>query len=78
VRRGGREVFGGSASTAQLKRKFPELVAWLLRSNAVPAGTVLSTGTGIIQPMDIGLEPGDEVTIACPQIGALTNPVALV
>jgi 2-dehydro-3-deoxy-D-arabinonate dehydratase len=78
VMRGSREVFGGSASTAQLKRKFPELVGWLLRSNAVPTGTVLSTGTGIIQPMDVGLEPGDVVTISCPEIGALVNPVALV
>jgi len=39
---------------------------------------VLSTGTGIIQPMDIGLEEGDVVTIACPEIGELRNPVALV
>jgi 2-dehydro-3-deoxy-D-arabinonate dehydratase len=78
VTRGGREVFGGKASTAQLKRKFPELVDWLLRSNRVPPGSVLSTGTGIIQPMDVGLEEGDLVTIACPQIGELTNPVALV
>ena len=78
VMRGIREVFGGSASTAQLKRKFPELVGWLRRSNAVPIGTVLSTGTGIIQPMDVGLEPGDVVTISCPEIGALVNPVALV
>jgi 2-dehydro-3-deoxy-D-arabinonate dehydratase len=78
VLRGGREVFRGSASTAQLKRRFPELVDWLRRSNGVPVGTVLSTGTGIIQPMDVGLEEGDVVTIACPQIGELNNPVALV
>jgi 2-dehydro-3-deoxy-D-arabinonate dehydratase len=78
VLRGEREVFGGSASTAQLKRRFPELVDWLRRSNDVPAGTILSTGTGIIQPMDIGLEEGDVVSIACPDIGDLRNPVALV
>ena len=78
VRRGGREVFSGSASTGQLERRFPELVQWLLRSNDVPTGTVLSTGTGIIQPMDAGLEEGDVVTIACPDIGELRNPVRLV
>jgi 2-dehydro-3-deoxy-D-arabinonate dehydratase len=78
ITRGGREVFAGSASTSQLKRRLPELIDWLLRSNVVPAGTVLSTGTGIIQPMEIGLEEGDVVTIDCPQIGELTNPVALV
>lgn len=78
VRRGSREVFSGSASTGQLKRRFPELVDWLRRSNDVPAGTVLSTGTGIIQPMDVGLEEGDVVTIECPDIGELRNPVMLV
>jgi 2-dehydro-3-deoxy-D-arabinonate dehydratase len=78
VERGAREVFSGSASTAQLKRRFPEIVEWLFRSNDVPTGTVLSTGTGIIQPMDAGLEEGDVVVIACPEIGELRNPVALV
>jgi 2-dehydro-3-deoxy-D-arabinonate dehydratase len=78
VARGERTVFSGSASTAQLKRRFPELVEWLRRSNRIPPGTVLSTGTGIIQPMDAGLEEGDVVTIACPEIGELGNPVALV
>jgi 2-dehydro-3-deoxy-D-arabinonate dehydratase len=78
VTRGDREVFAGSSSTAQLKRRFPEIVEWLRRSNAIPAGTVLSTGTGIIQPMDVGLEPGDVVTISCPEIGELVNPVVWV
>jgi 2-dehydro-3-deoxy-D-arabinonate dehydratase len=78
VTRGDREVFRGAASTSQLKRTLPELVGWLLRSNTVPTGTVLSTGTGIIQPIDTGLEPGDLVTIACPTLGTLRNPVAFV
>jgi 2-dehydro-3-deoxy-D-arabinonate dehydratase len=78
VERGPREVFAGSASTAQLKRRFPEIVEWLLRSNDVPTGTVLSTGTGIIQPLDVGLEEGDVVTISCPELGELRNPVVLV
>ena len=78
VERGGRAVFEGSASTAQLKRRFPDLVEWLLRSNDVPPGSVLSTGTGIIQPLETGLEEGDVVTISCPQIGDLRNPVAMV
>jgi 2-dehydro-3-deoxy-D-arabinonate dehydratase len=78
VTRGGREVFAGEASTAQLKRRFEEIVAWLLRSNEIRTGTVLSTGTGIIQPMDVGLEAGDVVTLSCPELGELANPVALV
>jgi 2-dehydro-3-deoxy-D-arabinonate dehydratase len=78
VTRGGREVFAGEASTAQLKRRFEEIVSWLLRSNEIRTGTVLSTGTGIIQPMDSGLEEGDVVTLSCPELGELVNPVALV
>jgi 2-dehydro-3-deoxy-D-arabinonate dehydratase len=78
VLRGSREVFSGEASTAQLKRRFEEIVAWLVRSNEIRTGTVLSTGTGIIQPLGSGLEAGDVVTLSCPQIGELSNPVALV
>jgi 2-dehydro-3-deoxy-D-arabinonate dehydratase len=78
VMRGSREVFRGSASTGQLKRRFPDLVDWLRRSNDVPTGTILSTGTGIIQPIDTGLEPGDVVTISSPTLGTLRNPVAIV
>jgi 2-dehydro-3-deoxy-D-arabinonate dehydratase len=78
VTRGGREVFAGEASTGQLKRRFEEIVSWLLRSNTIRTGSVLSTGTGIIQPMGAGLEAGDVVTLSCPELGELENPVALV
>jgi 2-dehydro-3-deoxy-D-arabinonate dehydratase len=78
ILRGGREVFAGEASTAQMKRRFEELAGWLLRSNAIPTGTVLSTGTGIIQPLDVGLEEGDVVVLSSPELGELENPVALV
>jgi 2-dehydro-3-deoxy-D-arabinonate dehydratase len=78
VLRAGREVFAGEASTAQLKRRFEELVGWLRRSNEIRTGTVLSTGTGIIQPLDVGLEEGDVVVLSSPELGELRNPVALV
>jgi len=78
VLRGGREVFTGESSTAQMKRRFEELAGWLLRSNEIPTGTVLSTGTGIIQPLGSGLEAGDEVVLSSPELGELRNPVALV
>jgi 2-dehydro-3-deoxy-D-arabinonate dehydratase len=78
VTRGAREVFAGEASTAQLKRRFEEIVDWLTRSNAIRTGTVLSTGTGIIQPLGSGLEAGDVVSLSCPELGELENPVALV
>jgi len=78
ILRGGEEVFFGETSTERLKRRFAELVQWLLRSNDIATGTVLSTGTGIIQPLDVGLEEGDVVEISCPEIGTLVNPVATV
>lgn len=78
VSRGGREVFAGEASCGQLKRKLEEIVSYLLRSNPIPTGTVLSTGTGIIQPLEVGLEEGDVVAISCGPIGELRNTVALV
>jgi 2-dehydro-3-deoxy-D-arabinonate dehydratase len=78
VSRGATEVFSGTAVTGQLKRKLPDLVTWLQASNACPTGTILSTGTGIIQPLGSGLEPGDVVAISSPQLGTLSNPVAFV
>jgi 2-dehydro-3-deoxy-D-arabinonate dehydratase len=71
-------VFRGEASTAQLKRRYEEIVAFLLRSNTIRTGTVLSTGTGIIQPLGVGLEEGDVVVLSSPELGELRNPVALV
>ncbi len=78
VLRDGKEVFAGETSTARLKRRYAELVEWLLRSNDIATGTVLSTGTGIIQPLEVGLEENDVVEISCPEIGTLVNPVATV
>lgn len=78
VERGGREVFAGSACTDGLKRRLPELIEWLLRSNEIRAGTVLSTGTGIIQSWETGLEEADVVSITCAEIGELRNPVVVV
>ena len=47
---------------------------FLLRSNPVPAGSVLLTGTGIIVPEEAALAPGDTVSIKIPEIGELSNP----
>lgn len=78
VTRGGRPIFSGSTSTARLHRKFETLVEFLLRSNPVPAGSVLLTGTGIIVGEDAALAPGDTVSIKVPEIGELSNPVITV
>ena len=61
-----------------MKRRFEELAGWLRRSNESRTGTILSTGTGIIQPLGSGLEEGDVVVLSSPELGELRNPVALV
>lgn len=78
IQRGGKEIFRGTASTAQLSRRFETLVAYLLRANSVPRCSILLTGTGIIVPQEAALQPGDVVTISCPQIGELKNPAEIV
>jgi 2-dehydro-3-deoxy-D-arabinonate dehydratase len=60
-----------------MTRSFEELVAFLVRDNPVPAGSVLLTGTGLVPPDDFSLEPGHVVEIAVPGIGILSNPVVL-
>jgi 2-dehydro-3-deoxy-D-arabinonate dehydratase len=78
IDRAGKEIFSGSASTALLHRRFPELMACLLKSNEIHTGTVLSTATGIVQPLSVTLEEGDIVVIDCPELGTLGNPVVRV
>jgi 2-dehydro-3-deoxy-D-arabinonate dehydratase len=73
----GVELFAGDASTATMRRSFDDLVAWLIRDNPVPAGSVLLTGTGLVPPDDFTLLPGHLVEINVPEIGTLTNPVTL-
>jgi 2-dehydro-3-deoxy-D-arabinonate dehydratase len=73
----GDELFAGETSTSRMKRPFEELVAYLVRDNPVPAGSVLLTGTGLVPPDDFTLEPGHVVEISVPGIGTLSNPVVL-
>ena len=73
------KCFAAPRRTGQLKRTLPGAGRLAAASRTpCPTGTVLSTGTGIIQPIETGLEPGDIVTITCPSLGTLKNPVALV
>ena len=78
VLRAGAVRFEGVVSVSQMKRTVGELVGWLLRSNSVPDGTVLLTGTGIIAPPDVALAEGDVVEISCEPIGTLRNPCRVV
>lgn len=78
ITRDGVTKFQGATSTARLHRKFETLIAYLLRANPVPAGSILLTGTGIIVTEDAALAPGDTVTIRIPEIGELSNHAVIV
>jgi 2-dehydro-3-deoxy-D-arabinonate dehydratase len=56
-----------------MKRKIEELIDFLFMANTVPTGTVLLTGTGIIQTEEAALHENDIVEISIPEIGTLRN-----
>jgi 2-dehydro-3-deoxy-D-arabinonate dehydratase len=56
-----------------MKRKIEELIDFLFMANTVPTGTVLLTGTGIIQTEEAALQENDIVEITIPEIGTLRN-----
>ncbi len=75
IQRGGARLYEGKVNTGEMKRRCPELVDWLRRDNPILAGTVLSTGTGILVPDEHALADGDLVTVEIEGIGVLRNPV---
>jgi 2-dehydro-3-deoxy-D-arabinonate dehydratase len=78
VSRDGGTVFEGTTSTAQMHRRLPELIDYLVAAQDFPAGAVLATGTGIVPELDFTLAEGDVVDITVEQVGSLSNPVASV
>jgi 2-dehydro-3-deoxy-D-arabinonate dehydratase len=75
IRRDGAVAWHGTASTAQLHRKYEDLVGYLMRADVHPDGVVLSTGTCLVPPAPFSLEAGDLVEIGIDQIGTLTTEV---
>lgn len=75
IRRGGAAVFEGATTLGQMKRSLDELVQFLFRDNAHPAGCLLMTGTGIVPPDDFSLRAGDVVDVTIDGIGTLSNPM---
>jgi 2-dehydro-3-deoxy-D-arabinonate dehydratase len=72
---GGTVEWTGTASTAQLRRRYDELIGYLLRADIYPEGAVLSTGTCLVPPMPFTLREGHTVRITVDQVGTLENPV---
>jgi 2-dehydro-3-deoxy-D-arabinonate dehydratase len=75
IHRRGAVLWKGEVNTREIRRRCPQLVAWLCRDNPIPAGTVLSTGTGILAPDEHSLRDGDLVEIELERVGVLRNPV---
>jgi 2-dehydro-3-deoxy-D-arabinonate dehydratase len=73
--RGGEELFNGTVTLSQMRRKPDELLGYLFRELSFPHGCYLMTGTGIIPPADFTLQKEDIVHITIEPIGTLTNVV---
>jgi len=73
IRRDQRVLFSGETTVGMMKRKIEELIDFLFMANTVPTGTVLLTGTGIIQTEEAALHENDIVEISIPEIGTLRN-----
>ncbi len=78
IRRAGKDVFEGTTSVSNIRRKFQELADYLFRSQEFPNGAILLTGTGIVPPDEFTLAEGDEVRIEISGIGVLENRVVVV
>jgi 2-dehydro-3-deoxy-D-arabinonate dehydratase len=77
IERNGLIVWQAETSLKALNRTFDDLIKYLFRCQHFPVGVLLSTGTGIVPPLDISLQSGDVITITVDQIGTLTNKVSI-
>jgi 2-dehydro-3-deoxy-D-arabinonate dehydratase len=75
ILRGGKGVFSGATTLAELKRPVTELAEYLFRENSFPLGVFLMTGTGVVPPDDFTLAAGDRIRITIDPIGTLENAV---
>jgi len=76
ISRGGKPVYEGTTTLAQLNRTPESLADWLFREQEFPHGALLLTGTGIVPPDEFSLAAGDDVAITITGIGTLRNPVS--
>ena len=78
ILRGAKITWEAETSLAALNRTLEDLITYLFRCQDFPHGVILSTGTGIVPPLDISLAAGDVVEIDVAGIGKLTNTVEVI
>ena len=78
ILRGSTLVWEAETSLGALNRTLEDLVDYVFRCQDFPHGLILSTGTGIVPPLDIALAAGDIVEIDVSGVGVLSNPVVVI
>jgi 2-dehydro-3-deoxy-D-arabinonate dehydratase len=78
ILRGSTLVWEAETSLGALNRTLEDLVNYVFRCQEFPHGLILSTGTGIVPPLDISLEAGDIVEIDVAGVGVLSNTVEVI
>jgi 2-dehydro-3-deoxy-D-arabinonate dehydratase len=78
ILRGAVVAWEAETSLGALNRTLEDLITYLFRCQDFPHGVILSTGTGIVPPLDISLAAGDVVEIDVAGIGKLINPVEVI
>ena len=78
ILRGSVLVWEAETSLGALNRTLEDLVDYVFRCQDFPHGLILSTGTGIVPPLDIALAAGDIVEIDVAGVGVLSNPVVVI
>lgn len=78
ILRGSALIWEAETSLGALNRTLEDLVNYVFRCQDFPHGLILSTGTGIVPPMDIALDAGDIVEINVAGVGTLSNTVEVI
>lgn len=76
--RGSSIPWEAETSLGKLNRTLEDLVNYVFRCQDFPHGVILSTGTGIVPPMDVALAAGDIVEINVAGVGTLRNSVEII
>jgi 2-dehydro-3-deoxy-D-arabinonate dehydratase len=78
ILRGSTIAWEAETSLGKLNRTLQDLVNYVFRCQDFPHGVILSTGTGIVPPMDVALAAGDIVEIDVAGVGVLRNNVEVI